>query len=153
MPLIHYATYIYFAGGNPAASTPCPVYLAGGNQLVPLRADKAGTVPLAQPPVTDGDGLLVFYAPPGDYTTWISGTPVLLTVDPLETDEAWPNTFVHMQTVAATTWTIDHWFGIKPQVMIDVGNSQVEAEVDHPSLTQTTLTFSSAQSGAAYLRR
>lgn len=153
MPLIKYASYIYLPGGNPAANLSVPVYLAGGNQLVPLRADKPGTMPLANPPTTDADGLLTFYAPPGDYTTWLAGAPILLSVADDETDEAWPNTLVHMQTVAATVWTVDHYFGIKPSVFVDVGNSQVEAEVSHPSLTQTVLTFSSAQSGAAYLRR
>lgn len=153
MPLIKYATYVFLPNGNPAANVPCPVYLAGGNILVPLRADKAGTTPLSQPPVADGDGLLTFYAPPGDYTTWIAGTPVLLVVADDETDPSWPGLFIHDQSTPQATWTVDHYFGVEPSVSCLVAGQHIEADVTHPDTETTVITFAAPTVGVAYLRR
>ena len=153
MPLIRYFQYITYPDGTPAGSVVLPVWLLGGNQPVPLFADKAATLPLMNPVTTAADGLVDVYAAPGPLTMELAGQVFPLLVHPSEPDEAWPNTFVHMQTVAATVWTVDHMFGIKPAVAIDVANAQVETQITHPTVNQTVLTFSVAVSGAAYLRR
>lgn len=153
MPLIKYSTYVYLPGGNPAANLPCPVYLAGGNQLVPLRADKAGMTPLPNPPTTDADGLVEFYAPPGDYTSWLAGAPVLLTVAEDEADECWPGTFIHEQATLSATWTINHYFGIQPQATVLVAGQRAEVDVMHPDANTTVLTLGAPAVGVALLRR
>lgn len=153
MPLIHYSTYVFLPGGNPAADMELTVYLTGGNVAVPLRADKAGTTPLANPVMTNADGLVAFYAPPADYSVWIAGTVWPLTVDPAETDPAWPGTFIHTQSTPATTWTIDHWFGIEPSTTVLVDGQRAEADVQHPDGMTTVLTFGAPTPGVAYLRR
>jgi len=153
MPLIHYTQYVYYPGGGPAADVELTVYIAGGNVAVPLRADKAGTTPLANPVTTDGDGLVSFYAPPGDYTVWLAGTVSFMLPDATETDSAWPGLFVHEQSTPATVWTVNHFFGVQPAVSLMVGGQEAEASVSHPSATQTVITFSQAVSGTAHLRR
>lgn len=60
------------------------------------------------------------------------------------------------QPTPATTWTIDHNLGHYPVVDTHVTiNGQVNTvlplNVQHTSLTQTVITFSTAQSGTARL--
>lgn len=153
MPLIHYSQYLTYADGTPAANIGVPVRLLGGNVLVPLFSDKAGTTPLANPAMTDVDGLAGFFAAPGEYATDISGNVFHYDVDAGETDEAWPGVFVHEQLVAATTWTVEHHFGAYPTVTVLVDGERVEAAVVHPDTETTILTFSPATAGTALLRR
>jgi hypothetical protein len=144
---------LFFPGGNPAAGASIDISLDGSNQIPLMFADQAATIPVSSPIVADAMGNIFFYAAPGLYVAELSGSFFRIGVHPSYSAPVWPDVWVHMQTVAATVWTIDHYFGTKPSVSIDLGTSQVEAEVDHPSLTQTVLTFTSAQTGAAYLRR
>lgn len=153
MPLIHYFQYLTYADGQPAANAAFPVQLLGGNVLVPLFSDKPGTVPLANPILTDVDGLATFYAAPGEFSTDISGNVFHYDVDPTETDDAWPGVFVHEQAVAATVWTIAHHFGAPPDVTVLVDGVRVEATVEHVDTETTTLTFNPATAGTALLRR
>lgn len=151
MPLIKYSQYLFLPGGNPAANLPMTVYLAGGNVAVPLRADKAGTTPKPNPSNTDGDGYLEFYAPPGDYTTWIAGTAsVFLPDDP---DPAWPGVFIHEQNTLSATWTVSHYFGIQPQATVLVAGQRTEVDVHHPDDNTTVLTLGAPAAGVALLRR
>lgn len=153
MPLVKYFQYLTYADGQPAANAAFPVQLLGGNVLTPLFSDKPGAVPLANPIMTDGDGLATFYAAPGDFATDISGNVFHYDVDPTETDEAWPGLFIHEQAVAATVWTVNHRFGVQPTVTVLVDGARVEATVAHPSSETTTITFSPATAGTAFLRR
>lgn len=153
MPLIHYGQFLAYPDGNPAAEASFPVMLLGGNILVPVYADKAGTTPLDNPVLTDTDGLLEFYAAPGTYCTDIAGTLFHYVVDDTEPDDAWPGTYIHTQETPATTWTVEHHFGVEPAADIVIGSGTVEATVTHPDPETTTLTFSSPQSGTAFLRR
>lgn len=153
MPLIHYQRYITYPDGHAAANVTLPVWLLGGNILVPLFADKAGTTQVSNPAETDGDGLISVYAAPGVLMTELASQIFLFLVDPAEPDDAWPGTFVHEQDTPAAVWTVEHHFGVEPSVDIVIGGAPVEATVDHPDSSTTTLTFSSAQSGTAYLRR
>lgn len=153
MPLIRYSTYIFHPGGDPAAGVTVTVRLSGGSSPSLLRADKPGAVARPNPVQTDPDGLLWFYAPPGDYETWYGGTRWPLLVDESETDEAWPGLFIHEQAVPATTWTIDHWFGVEPAVTILRDGIERKAGVSHPTPTQTVVTFGTPTGGVAHLRR
>jgi hypothetical protein len=130
-----------------------PVRLLGGNVLVPLFSDKAGTLPLANPTMTDVDGLATFYAAPGEYSTDISGNVFHYDVDATETDEAWPGTFVHDQGVAAAVWTVKHHFGAPPAVTVLVAGQVAEADVSHPDSETTLITFGAPAVGVAFLRR
>lgn len=153
MPLIKYGQYLTYPDGNPAADASFPVMLLGGNVLVPTFTDKAGTTPLTNPVLTDGDGLLTFYAAPGVYFTDISGTFFHYVVDAAETDPAWPGTFIHTQASASTVWTVAHHFGVEPSVTVLVSGAAVEAEVSHTSDETLTITFGASTTGVAYLRR
>lgn len=153
MPLIKYAQYITYPDGNPAADRMQTVCLLGGNVAVPMFSDKAGTLPLTNPLMTDGEGLIEFYAAPGAFITELAGSIFHFTVDPAETDPAWPDTFIHTQAVAATVWTVEHHFGLQPAVEILIGTARVEATVEHPDDETAVITFSAPQTGTAFLRR
>lgn len=153
MPLIKYAQYITYPDGNPAANRMQEIDLLGGNIAVPLFADKAGTIPLTNPVMTDGDGLATFYAAPGSFITILAAEIFHFEVDPAEPDDAWPGVFVHVQSVASAVWTIDHHIGAPPAVTVLQSGNVVEADIFHPDAEQTILTFSSPQTGTALLRR
>jgi hypothetical protein len=153
MPLIRYFQYITYPDGKPAGGVSLPVWLLGGNQPVPLFADKAGTVPLANPVITAPDGLVDVYAAPGPLTAELAHEVFPFRVHPSEPDAAWPNTFIHTQAMAATVWTITHHFGIQPAVTNLVASEPVNAEVTHPDDETTVITFSAPTSGTAHLRR
>lgn len=153
MPLIRYSQYITYPDGNPAANIALPVWLLGGNIPVPIFSDKAGTLPLPNPTMTDVDGLISVYAAPGPLTAELAGQIFPFLVDATETDPAWPGTFIHEQAVAASVWTVEHHFGAYPAVEILISGARVEATITHPDDETTTLTFSSPQAGTAYLRR
>lgn len=56
----------------------------------------------------------------------------------------------HIQSVPATTWTINHMLGRHPSVsVLDSGGSQVEVAVSHTSVNQVVLTLAYAVSGTA----
>lgn len=151
--LVHYSTMLFFPGGNPAAGALIDVSMDASNVAPLLFADAGATIPVISPLTADSMGNIDFYAPPGLYLAELAGAFFRIPVDPGFGAPVIPDVWVHMQTVPALVWTIDHYFQTKPSVSIDVGTAQVEAQVSHPSLTQTVLTFTSAQSGAAYLRR
>jgi hypothetical protein len=153
MPLIRYTQYITYPDGHPAANVTVPVWLLGGNVPVPLFADKAGTVPLANPIETDADGMISVYAAPGALTAELAGRVFSFLVDDSETDDAWPGTFVHEQAVPATVWTVAHHFGIEPVVDNLVASAPTSAEVTHPDTGTTVITFAVPTSGVAHLRR
>lgn len=151
--LVQYHLMLFFPGGNPAAGASIDVSMDGSNVAPIMFADAGATIPLSSPLVADGMGNIDFYAAPGLYLAELSGGFFRIPVAPGFGAQVFPDVCVHMQTVPALVWTIDHYFQTKPSVSIDVGTAQVEAQIAHPSLTQTVLTFTSAQSGAAYLRR
>jgi hypothetical protein len=154
MPLIKYSQYLTYPDGSPAAEASFPVQLTGGNVLVPTFTSKAGTTPLANPVLTDGDGLLTFYAAPGSFFTDIAGTLFRYFVDQAEADDAWPGLYVHEQTASASVWTVHHHFGTAPAVTVLSGAGQeIPASVAHPDAETTTLTFETPTTGTAHLRR
>ena len=60
--------------------------------------------------------------------------------------------YVHMQSIANATWTINHNMGKKPSVtVVDSGETTVYGEVNYTNLNSLTVTFKGAFSGKAYL--
>jgi|SRR5215471_644241 len=60
--------------------------------------------------------------------------------------------FVYNQATPATTWTINHFMGFKPNVTVeDSGGATVEGEISWPDDNTVILTFSAAFAGVAYL--
>lgn len=153
MPLILYSQYITYPDGSPAAEVDVPVWLLGGNQLVPVFSDKAGTTSVANPVTTDVDGLISVYAAPGALTAELAGQLFHFLVDATETDPAWPGTFIHTQASAATVWTVEHHFGVRPTVQVVTAENAVETEVSHGDSETTVITFGAPATGVAYLRR
>lgn len=75
-----------------------------------------------------------------------------LETDGLEFEEiAGDLTFVHVQTLAATTWVINHDLGKFPSVaVVDSGGNLIFGSVVYTSLNVVTVDFSTAFSGSAY---
>lgn len=153
MPLIRYFQYITYPDGTPAGNVVLPVWLLGGNQPVALFADKAATLPLANPVTTAADGLVDVYAAPGPLTMELAGQVFPLLVHPSEPDEAWPNLFVHDQAVGTAVWNVAHFLGVEPSVTVLAGGQVVEGDVTHPDSNTTVITFGSPVAGTAFLRR
>ena len=60
--------------------------------------------------------------------------------------------YVHDQMSASTLWTINHNLGRYPTPdVFDSDEEQVEGHIDHVTVNQLTITFSSAISGKAYM--
>lgn len=60
----------------------------------------------------------------------------------------------HVQDVASTTWTVEHWLGENPSVDVIVTEqgSQVKmipASIQHTNVNTLVITFSTARSGVA----
>ncbi len=153
MPLIKYAQYLTYPDGSPAAGASFPVQLDGGNVLVPVFADKAGATPLANPVLTDQDGLLTFYAAPGSFLTDIAGALFHYAVDATEQDDAWPGLFIHEQASASATWTVAHHFGVEPSVTVLVDGQVTDVSVSHTDDETTVITLPASAAGTAHLRR
>jgi hypothetical protein len=64
-----------------------------------------------------------------------------------------PNSYRHVQSTAATTWSITHNLSFRPNVSVvdSTGREVWPGAVDYPSATAVTLTFSAAVGGEAYL--
>jgi hypothetical protein len=61
-------------------------------------------------------------------------------------------TYLHVQGVADTVWTITHSLGKYPAVTaLDSTREQIEGEVDYVDLNTVTVTFAGALSGSATL--
>jgi hypothetical protein len=50
-------------------------------------------------------------------------------------------------------WTVEHHFGVQPQVEVLVGGQVVYATVEHPDDETTTISFAAPTAGVAHLRR
>lgn len=117
-------------------------YIGGNWQIVEIsRLD--GTR-ISQVAYSAGNALTVVTT---DATLTGNGTPA----SPLSVVSADLN-YVHNQIASSDTWTITHGLNKYPSVsIVDTGGNVVVGEVKYDSLTQVTVTFSSAFSGKAYL--
>lgn len=60
--------------------------------------------------------------------------------------------YVHIQSTAASVWTIDHNMGFWPNVtVVSSGNDQIEGDVEYTTINQVVITFSGAFAGRAFL--
>lgn len=60
--------------------------------------------------------------------------------------------YIHTQTTASTTWTINHNLGFRPAVeLLDSGAQEIDGAVAHPSVNQTIVTLNPATAGIARL--
>lgn len=60
--------------------------------------------------------------------------------------------YLHTQSVADTTWTINHNLGYRPDVaLFTVGGVSFSAEVSNPTVNQTVVTLVSPLAGSARL--
>lgn len=154
MQLVKYSALLFLPGGNAAAGITVAVMLDGSNQSALLFTDAAGSTAKPNPVTTDMNGITEFYAAPGIYIVDIAGEPSRIPIDFSETQVVVPNLWIHEQGSAASTWTVNHKFGIQPEVQIFTGDGAVaDATVTHPSTTQTVITFATPQTGVAHLRR
>lgn len=61
-------------------------------------------------------------------------------------------TYRHTQGTAAATWTVIHNLGRLPVVtVLDSSNQEIEAQVDHVSINQLTISFAGPTSGSALI--
>lgn len=148
-----YSVMMFFPGGGPASGASVPVTMNGSNVPPLIYQDSAGTLPAANPMVADAMGNISFYAAPGLYMAFLSGARFRVDPDPSWPNPVIPNLYLHTEPAPALVWTIDHHFGTSPSVLLDVGGAQVEALVEFPTPLQARVTFSSPQSGTAYVRR
>lgn len=89
MVIAQYTDKFWYPDGTLATNIAVRIFPLNSNILAPLFADLAGTVPLANPVITNGSGVMSFYAEEGEY--WLHadsesfrvsvGSPVL---DPQE---------------------------------------------------------------------
>lgn len=60
--------------------------------------------------------------------------------------------YLHTQSVADSTWTINHNLGYRPDVaLFTVGGVNFSAEVSHPTVNQAVVTLVSPLAGSARL--
>lgn len=151
--LVPYVAYLYFPGGGLATDYPVTTRVIGSNQPAPIFSDAAGVNPLPNPLVTAPDGLLAFYAAPGVYEARLGHEAHPINIDPSYSEPVWPGVYVHEQPAPAAVWTIDHCFGIEPEVQVIADQLETEAEVAHPTPLRTVITFGAPMAGTAHLRR
>lgn len=52
--------------------------------------------------------------------------------------------YVHVQAMPSAVWTINHGLGFRPNTYVfDTAGTEVQGAVDHPTVNQTVITFSS----------
>lgn len=60
--------------------------------------------------------------------------------------------YVHTQSTASATWTINHNLGGEPTaVVLDSAGTQCEGTFSYPSKNQMVITFTAAFTGTAYV--
>lgn len=152
MALALYSMFLQFPDGTPAANYPMPVCLMGSNVLVPLFTDQSGTAG-PNPVMTDGFGQVVFWAAPGCYEVHLAGDHIHIPLDDSFADPVWPDLVVHEQATAASVWTVEHYFGVRPAVDVVTVDGVTITDVDHLDDLTVAITFGAPTAGTAYLRR
>jgi len=60
--------------------------------------------------------------------------------------------YIHTQSAASTTWTINHNMGFRPSVeLLDSGSQEIDGEISHPTINQTIVRLNPASTGIARL--
>lgn len=155
MALAPYVEAYWYPDETFAVGVEYHVFPRFSNIHEPLFQDQAGTIPLPNPGLTGAGGVVSFFAENGDY--WIKvGVNVfylIIDLDPNLT-HVWPSTFRWVQNAAASVWVINHGLNSFPSVdILDPANQQLFGQVDYVDDDNVTITFSSPESGTAFLRR
>ena len=90
----------------------------------------------------------------GDNSTTVVTVPITNTVTATTVGPQGPSGagYLHQQTSASTTWTINHNLGFRPAVeLFDSGSQEIEGDVAHPSINQAIITVNPATAGSARL--
>jgi hypothetical protein len=153
MMLVLYSTFLYFAGGGPASNYLASIFPRASNQLTLLFADEDGTTPIDNPLTTDSEGLVSFYAAPGDYEARYGGNVAPVPIDESVGQPVWPDVWIHTQSSPQSTWTVQHHFGLPPHVSVVIDGLESSAEVQHADDETTLITFGIPVTGIAHLRR
>lgn len=155
MTLALYSDNYWYPDGTFAVGVRYDVFPRLSNVHAPLFQDALGTIPLPNPGLSGAGGLITFYVDNGDYWIHISGVTFEITVD-LDADavNVWPFTFRHVQAAPAAVWSITHGLNTFPNVdVVDTANAELLGQVDYVDANSLTITFSSPQTGIAFLRR
>jgi hypothetical protein len=155
MPLADYSEAYWHPDGSPAAGELAYVYPRHSQTLQPLFTDITGTVPVPNPVNIPANGVLSFSAETGDYWIFVKNQSfqVILDIDPNLTN-TWSVTVRFVQSVPATTWSINHELESAPAVtVLDPLDQIVECDIQYVGLNDLTITFGSPMTGTAYLRR
>ena len=155
MALAPYTEFYWYPDESFAVGVEYHVFPRFSNIHEPLFQDQAGTIPLPNPGLTGAGGVVSFFAENGDY--WIKvGANVfylIIDLDPNLT-HVWPSTFRWPQAAPAAVWVINHGLNSFPNVQVlDPLNQEIFGQVDHVDNDTLTITFSSPESGTAFLRR
>jgi hypothetical protein len=71
-------------------------------------------------------------------------------LEPVQADAVGSETYEHVQSSAAATWTINHNLGFKPAISLrTVGGVEFEAEITHVSDNQAVVSLVTAMAGYA----
>ena len=63
-----------------------------------------------------------------------------------------PEAYVHVQSTAATTWTINHNLEYRPSAeLLDASSREIDGDVYHPTVNQTVVMFNVPVAGIARL--
>lgn len=96
--LVQYTTWVYYPGGGQAADREVDVLHRASNQGAPMYTDATGGTPLANPLTTDNDGMITFFAPPGDYVVVLGGESYPVPLDASVTQPVRPTPRLHERT-------------------------------------------------------
>lgn len=151
--LVLYSQTITFPGGGLATDYPVTVVRQGSNTGPPMFTDSTGQAPISNPVTADGFGLAQFWAAPGTYVAWVAGVPFMFAVDPSFTDPVTAGVQTFEQTSPENPWTLRHYFGEEPDVLIISDHAVVHGEVTHPDSFTTVIDFGEPVTGVAHLRR
>lgn len=155
MPLAPYTESYWYPDESLAVGVTYHVFPRFSNVHAPLFSDQLGTLPLPNPGVTDGAGVISFFVENGDYWLRIGDETfyVIVDLDPNLT-HVWPSTFRWEQVVPATVWVIQHGLNSFPNVsVLDVNEDELFGEVNYVDDDNLTITFGTPTMGVAFLRR
>lgn len=149
-----YQDLYWYPNGSLATFVNARVFPRHSNALAVLWQDAAETIPQVNPVPTDGNGVLTFYADPGDYWIHVGLETFPITIDSdAVVQEVWHDTFEFPQVAPSAAWVISHGLGARPDVSVVIGGQVIPADVTYTDLNNLTINFTSPQSGIAYLRR
>jgi hypothetical protein len=155
MALAPYSEQYWYPDESLAVGVPLHVFPRLSNVHAQLYADQAGTMPIANPILTDASGFATFFVESGDYWGFIRGQAfyLIIDLDPSLT-HIWASTSKWEQLAPLTVWTINHGMLSFPDVtVLSTTNEQLFGEVDYVDDANLTITFSAPTSGTAFLRR